>query len=436
MRIIVFITILVVVCVRCSPIKSSSDKLVISSNGFDEIYDACFLKNGDRIVCGVAEGKLIFEESTDSGFYAGSYDALVTAFDSLGKMKWNIVLGDAEWDEANSICKDASDNIYISGHFNGRIVLSNDTLFSRGQSDIFIIKLNPEGRLLKWRSFGSYGKDESADLVLHNSSLYFYGMYSGKLNDSLFGNTMSTYKGNLDNCIIRFDTDLNAQKFLGFGGSAEEMAGEIKIDDNRLLVCGGFTDTLEIGNKKYFSNGLRDIFVASFNLDFELLDFYSEGGKGDDYANSVLYNGSNIIWAGQYTPEGRNDYDVIINVEGRKFVYGSDKNDWAKGLCKYKNNEWLLSSVIQDSVFLAGKKFLSAGSYDNLILKINSKEGITSSYSFGSTGEDGFSKLMCNDKNEIWACGWFSGGWLNENMKMDSGVRGNSDGIMVKIKIP
>jgi hypothetical protein len=56
---------------------------------------------------------------------------------------------------------------------------------------------------------------------------------------------------------------------------------EINSQD-QLIVCGGFTDTLQLGNNQWISSGLNDVFLGAFTQNFQLIWGESFGGAGED----------------------------------------------------------------------------------------------------------------------------------------------------------
>ena len=81
----------------------------------------------------------------------------------------------------NDITTDASNNIYVLGSFGGKYLLvNNDTLYNSDSSgittDVFIIKLNPNGNTLwtkKWDCSNSIQSDIAKKILVHKNSIYF-----------------------------------------------------------------------------------------------------------------------------------------------------------------------------------------------------------------------------------------------------------------------
>jgi hypothetical protein len=74
----------------------------------------------------------------------GNYDIFIAKYDSAGNYIWAEGIGGVNQDDAFGLCKDASDNIYITGGFSGTTDFdpgaNTATLSPAGMSDVFIAK--------------------------------------------------------------------------------------------------------------------------------------------------------------------------------------------------------------------------------------------------------------------------------------------------------
>ena len=78
-------------------------------------------------------------------------------------VEWIKQFGSISYDEGKTICSDRSGNVFISGVFNGKLSykFGNDSIeaISNGESDVFIVKLNQEGELIWFKTFGGVSYD-------------------------------------------------------------------------------------------------------------------------------------------------------------------------------------------------------------------------------------------------------------------------------------
>ncbi len=85
---------------------------------------------------------------------------------------------------ASSMKLDANGNLNIVGNFTGSITNYNNTLQSKGESDVFLAKFSPSGSPLSLLGFGSSGY-ESGSSIVTGSTIYISGIFMGNPN---FGN--------------------------------------------------------------------------------------------------------------------------------------------------------------------------------------------------------------------------------------------------------
>lgn len=102
----------------------------------------------------------------------------------------------------NDIRTDASNNIYVLGTFGGKyLTINNDTLYNSDTSgittDVFIIKLNPNGNTLwtkKWNCSNTLKPDIAKKILIHRNSIYFLAQTSDASVSTIV--KLSTNNGN------------------------------------------------------------------------------------------------------------------------------------------------------------------------------------------------------------------------------------------------
>ncbi|WP_438038944.1 hypothetical protein [Sorangium sp. So ce128] len=93
---------------------------------------------------------------------------------------WARGYGGPGQDNGLSIVSDASGNYYVSGDFEGTIDFGAGPLTSAGESDIFLLKLDPSGSVIWSRRFGTEFEDESATMTIDASgNIFLAGLYGG-----------------------------------------------------------------------------------------------------------------------------------------------------------------------------------------------------------------------------------------------------------------
>ncbi|WP_438029707.1 hypothetical protein [Sorangium sp. So ce233] len=93
---------------------------------------------------------------------------------------WAQGYGSTGLDNGLSIVSDASGNYYVSGDFEGTVDFGAGPLTSAGQSDIFLLKLDPSGLVIWSRRYGTEFDDWSGVMTVDgDGNIFLAGLYGG-----------------------------------------------------------------------------------------------------------------------------------------------------------------------------------------------------------------------------------------------------------------
>ncbi|XXX81753.1 hypothetical protein WMF30_23630 [Sorangium sp. So ce134] len=119
---------------------------------------------------------------SQGGSAAADGDPTASARSALvdGGAPWAQGYGSPGWDDGRSIVSDASGNYYVSGEFEGTIDFGAGPLTSAGQSDVFLLKLDPTGSVIWSRRYGTEFDDRSGVMTVDgNGNIFLAGVYGG-----------------------------------------------------------------------------------------------------------------------------------------------------------------------------------------------------------------------------------------------------------------
>ena len=217
----------------------------------DRSYDAVQTSAGDYIIVGTSES-----DDVDITNPHGGYDVWVIKLNQSGQVIWERSFGGSEYDAANAVVLDQTENIYVFGNtFSG----DQDISSPLGHSDMWLISLNQNGDLLSERNFGGSGFDVGRDLAFApNGALWLVGYSQSEDID------FSTNARDNDIALLQLDQNLFPQQHFNLGGNALDIAHAIlPLEDGRLLVVG----TSESQDGLFQNNqGGKDIFVALWDV--------------------------------------------------------------------------------------------------------------------------------------------------------------------------
>jgi hypothetical protein len=118
--------------------------------GDDRVEKTMIDSNGDIIAIGTFSGTVDFDpgigvsEMTSNGWN----DAFIVKFDTTGNLIWVRTLGGADFDGANVIEVDASDNIFVAGGYYGTIDIdpgAGEVLITSSGISAYLLKLDSNG---------------------------------------------------------------------------------------------------------------------------------------------------------------------------------------------------------------------------------------------------------------------------------------------------
>jgi len=199
-------------------------------------------------------------------------------------------------------------------------------LVAVGGSDAFLLKLNTSGTLQWVKQFGSTGSETGYALHLDASNqIYITGTFQG-ITDLDPSSGTGTYSfasnGGTDVFVIKLNSLGNVIWGRGFGGTGSEWAwGNIATDMNgNILFSGTFQNTVDfdpdlVTNYSISSNGGNDVFLEKLNSNGEFQWANTFGSTSDEsgwglcyssfdnsfYVGGGLYNTMDLVFSGNTT---------------------------------------------------------------------------------------------------------------------------------------
>jgi hypothetical protein len=115
--------------------------------------------SGNITMVGSFDRRVSFGDGDDHQA-AGESDIFVAHFAPDGKFGWAHTFGGDREDIAFGVASDAAGNIVTSGYFQGSVDFGKGKLTSKGNKDVFVLKLDKTGGLLWAQSFGDHDHDQ------------------------------------------------------------------------------------------------------------------------------------------------------------------------------------------------------------------------------------------------------------------------------------
>lgn len=288
----------------------------------------------------ISEGGYCIQKTSDKGYIItgrtqtlsqGMNSILLIKLDQLCNVMWHKIFpAAADRTEEGKSVQQTNDGGYI--------VAGSTIQVTSIDSDIKLIKTDPQGNLLWEKTFGGAYLDAGEEVLqTADGGFVVTGM-------------ISTSFGNMDVYLLKTDADGNEQWSRTFGGNANELARSVLIAGDGGYFIGATTNSFGAGSTDYYlirtdkygkelwstaigSASTEECFSVGRSVDGGLFLSGSSWGYGSGYADFYLVktdSTGNLLWQSTfggvsddnaYSAQRTNDGGYII--AGRSFSYGN-----------------------------------------------------------------------------------------------------------------
>lgn len=220
--------------------------------------------NNDRIykVLPAHDGNIMLIGSSESNDFdiensKGSYDYWVVKINNGGEKLWERSFGGSGIDDGYAATTTNDGNYLIAG---SAISSDGDISSAKGNSDVWVIKIDDNGTMLWEKSYG--GTEFDAAFAIAKSARGFDSYVIAGNSKSIDGDTTSN-NGENDFWVLKIDSSGNLLFEKSLGGSGLDFAyGVVETSDQKIVVVG---ETESSDNDISTNNGQKDIWVAKIN---------------------------------------------------------------------------------------------------------------------------------------------------------------------------
>ena len=251
---------------------------------------------------------------------AGNEDIFIAKFDNNGNFIWAKKIGGPTNDYSNAIVLDKSGNIYINGYFDGTSDFDpGNAVFNMtasGSTDIYVCKLNNNGNFLWAKKIGGTASEAAYSIALDvQNNIYITGFFWGTVDfdpGPPVYNLVSNGFG--DGYILKINANGDFIKAGKLGGTNQVRCISLKLDNSGSMFVTGYFD----GDANFDPGpgitllsspiGDEDVFVAKYNLNFDLIWAKQIVGPSFQKAFSVdVDTADNVYVTGHFN--GSADFD-------------------------------------------------------------------------------------------------------------------------------
>jgi hypothetical protein len=238
--------------------------LAAGDAGYQATKNVVVDKDGNCILAGEFSGAINFGAAPLMS--AGALDAFLAKLDSQGKHVWSARFGGTDNQLARALAVDKAGNVIVAGMFKDAIDLGGGPLANKGDFDIFIGKLSPDGNHIWSRSFGNSDAQTVYDVTVSpDGDVVITGATAGPLD--LGGGPLTN-----DHPLNIFGAKLHGADgshawSKAFGDASNQAPTRVAVDSSgNVVFVGGFAGTVDFGGGPLASLG-DDVFVAKLTAD-------------------------------------------------------------------------------------------------------------------------------------------------------------------------
>jgi len=155
--------------------------------------------SGNVLVTGLFYTSASFGSTTLTS--VGDGDVFVAKYDTAGNVLWARSGGSASFDYGSGVATDGSGNVFVTGTAWDGAIFGGTTLTSAGSTDIFVAKYDAAGNVLWARSAGGAASDSGWGAATDGSGNV---LVTGDFRDSAsFGGTTLTSAGGTDIFVVK-----------------------------------------------------------------------------------------------------------------------------------------------------------------------------------------------------------------------------------------
>lgn len=273
--------------------------------------------NGEVVIVGYFQGAVNFGGGALTT--SGGADIFLAKFDAAGAHVWSKKLGSATDDQIGlAVAIDTAGDVIITGSYQGAINFGGASLTSAGGADVFVAKYASATGAHVWsKRFGDAALDQIGQAITTDASnnVIVTGHFNGSID---FGGGALATAGGTDVFLAKFDSAGNHVFSARYGGSGYDNGRGVAADAaGNIFVVGDYVSSIDLGGGALVSAGGTDLFIGRFDPMGAYLNGARYGGFGNDAANAVAVNGNALVITGHWESDAPFGPSALATAGGR-----------------------------------------------------------------------------------------------------------------------
>jgi len=280
-------------------------------NGYDQARSIQQTSDGGYIVAGTTES-----------FCKKNHDLWILKLKGDGTVVWQKSYGGQYKDDARFIHQTAD---------HGYVVTGNTWSFSKGKSDVWVLKLKFDGSIDWQKSYGGNGYDKACSIYQTSDGGYV-----------ITGITKSFGAQDHDFWVLKLRSNGTIIWQKAFGGFHTDYGRSIQQTRDMSYVVAGWT--------RSFGGGDYDGWVLKLNPDGNIVWQKTYGGSGSDHANFIQQtdDGGYIVtgWTDSFGKKNLDLWIFKLNPNGKivwQKTYGGNDIDYAESVMQTSDGGYIIA---------------------------------------------------------------------------------------------
>ena len=379
-------------------------------------------------------------------YKGGTMDGILVCMDTSGQRIWATYFGGNGTEGLSGIAADKNGFLYVTGATNSTSGIATDSAFQTqyggGQSDIVLAKFSNDGQLLWSTYYGGNSVDGTwpsiQDFVIayitvsEDNSIYVSSITSSQKNIATVDAHQEILGGDIDVCLIKFDTSGHRIWGTYYGGSNLEYPTQPQTEKEFVYFGGGTESTSRIatnGSHQVSKGNGNEGFLAKMTSSGQRVWGTYFGQNGYDEMNNLITDNIGSIYCigttssnvqiattGTDQPSIGGQFDgflVKFDKSGKRLwgtYIGGFNNEYFFGLKLDKNGNILVAGMADGSSDQlctqdAFQPKYGGGTFDAIVAIYNTDgQKLFASY-FGNKGNDRAFIILQDDDSSIFLAG-------------------------------
>jgi hypothetical protein len=225
----------------------------IGGSSVDYLYDVVERSNGNLTMAGLSSSS---NGDLSGNTNKGVEDTWVLELSAAGDLLWSKTYGGSDYDGARSLCLATDGNLMVTGL---SYSADGDVTDTHGGSDVWVLRLNPNGDLLWEQTFGGSGNEAGFSVVQRADNDF---ILAGETNS--FDGDVQGYHDGTDAWVIKFDKNGVLKEQICLGGSNNDFARSVTVGMDNSVLVGGTSSSFD--GDVTSNHGASDAWVVKLSV--------------------------------------------------------------------------------------------------------------------------------------------------------------------------